>query len=302
MEWAKSALSPSPRGSTVDALQAWVEACRGGLDRLDDLAAFNSAAARCMDLSLGDIVELAELWEPAARDLDAAVLSAWYAHLIERAFAEREALREFSWEAHQAAIEEFSNLDAGQLVNNRARLAHEHSLSLPAAGDRDPGLAIITREVNKKARWLSVRNLLLEAGGAAQRLKPVFMMSPLSVADFLAPGSLTFDLVIFDEASQVRPVDAFGSLVRGTQVVVVGDEKQLPPTNFFATLVADGGGDDGAGLAGDVESILDMFRARGAPESELRWHYRSRHESLIAVSNHEFYDDRLVVFPSPLER
>lgn len=302
MEWTKSAMSPSPRDSTLEALQEWVGACRSDFDRLDDLAAFNAAAARCMELSLGDVVELAETWEAAAQDLDATASSAWYAHLIERAFAERESLRQFSWETHQAAIQEFSNLDAGQLVNNRARLAHEHSLSLPRAGDRDPGLAIITREVNKKARWLSVRDLLLQASGAVQRLKPVFMMSPLSVADFLAPGSLTFDLVIFDEASQVRPVDAFGSLIRGSQVVVVGDEKQLPPTSFFEALVADGGGDDGPGLAGDVESILDMFSARGAPESKLRWHYRSRHESLIAVSNHEFYEDELVVFPSPIER
>ena len=301
MDWAKSALSPSPGNSTLEALQEWVGACRN-LDRLDDLAAFNAAAARCSELSLDDVVELAEVWEPAAQDLHAAVMSAWYGQLIERAFAERESLRQFSWEAHQAAIEEFSNLDAGQLVNNRARLAYEHRVSLPRPGDRDPGLPIITREVNKKARWLSVRDLLLQAGGSAQRLKPVFMMSPLSVADFLAPGSLIFDLVIFDEASQVRPVDAFGSLVRGTQVIVVGDEKQLPPTSFFETLVADGGGDDGPGLVRDVESILEMFRARGAPESELRWHYRSRHESLIAVSNHEFYEDKLVVFPSPIER
>ena len=301
MDWTKSVLSPLPRSATMASLQEWVGACRN-LDRLDDLAAFNAAAARCIELSLGDVVELAEAWEPAAQALDAAVLSAWYEHLIERSLAERESLRQFSWEAHQAAIREFSSLDAEQLVNNRSRLAHKHGVSLPGPGDRDPGLAIITREVNKKARWLSVRDLLQQAGGAAKRLKPVFMMSPLSVADFLAPGALTFDLVIFDEASQVRPVDAFGSLVRGTQVVVVGDEKQLPPTSFFETLVADGGGDDGPGLAGDVESILDMFSARGAPESKLRWHYRSRHESLIAVSNHEFYGDELIVFPSPIER
>jgi len=302
MDWKKSALSPSPRGSTVEALQEWVEACRSDIGSLDDLAAFNAAATRCIELSLDDVVELAETWGPAAQALGAGVLSAWYAHLIEQSFAERESLRQFSWEAHQAAIEEFSNLDAGQLVSNRARLAHEHSRSLPGPGDRDPELAIITREVNKKGKWLSVRDLLRQAGGVAQRLKPVFMMSPLSVADFLAPGSLTFDLVIFDEASQVRPVDAFGSLVRGTQVVVVGDEKQLPPTNFFETLVADGDEDDGPGLSGEVESILTMFCARQAPESKLKWHYRSRHESLIAVSNHEFYEDSLVVFPSPIER
>ena len=126
-------------------------------------------------------------------------------------------------------------------------------------------------------------------------------MSPLSVASYLAPGSSAFDLVIFDEASQVRPVDALGPLLRGRQAVVVGDSRQLPPTSFFDRLT---GGeteldDDESAPAGDVESVLGLFAAMGAPERMLRWHYRSRHESLIAVSNREFYDGRLIVFPSP---
>ena len=123
------------------------------------------------------------------------------------------------------------------------------------------------------------------------------MMSPLSIAKYIPPGSVEFDLVVFDEASQVRPVEALGAIIRGRQAVVVGDSKQLPPTSFFDRL-GDDGQEEGSQTA-DLESILGMFCAQGAPERMLRWHYRSRHESLITVSNHEFYDNRLVVFPSP---
>lgn len=98
--------------------------------------------------------------------------------------------------------------------------------------------------------------------------------------------------------SQVKPVDAFGAILRGRQVVVVGDSRQLPPTDFFA-VISEGEEEESGDSVGDMESILSLLLGRGAPERMLRWHYRSRHESLIAVSNHEFYGDRLVIFPSP---
>lgn len=136
------------------------------------------------------------------------------------------------------------------------------------------------------------------AGYAIQALKPVFMMGPLSIATYHPQESVKFDLVIFDEASQVKPVDAFGAILRGKQVVVVGDSKQMPPTHFFDSLTK-GEESEEDNTVGDMESILGLFLAQNAPRRMLRWHYRSRHESLIAVSNLEFYDNRLVVFPSP---
>src|SRR5262249_27593006 len=130
---------------------------------------------------------------------------------------------------------------------------------------------------------------------------PVFMMSPLSVAQFLEPGSVSFDLLLIDEASQVLPVDALGAIARCKQLVVVGDKKQLPPTHFFLKLAGEDSGlalaEDGCAV-GDVQSILELCEAQGAPQTILRWHYRSQHESLIAVSNHEFYDDKLFIVPS----
>ena len=126
------------------------------------------------------------------------------------------------------------------------------------------------------------------------------MMSPLSIANYLDPDSVAFDLVVFDEASQVRPVDALGALLRAEKAVVVGDSRQLPPSSFFDRVVqSDDDEDEDESVTADIESILGLFASRGAPSRSLRWHYRSRHESLIAVSNQEFYDGDLVVFPSP---
>jgi very-short-patch-repair endonuclease len=138
-----------------------------------------------------------------------------------------------------------------------------------------------------------------KAGTAIQAIKPIFMMSPLSAAVYLPPGHLEFDLVVFDEASQVRPSDALGALLRAKRAVVVGDDRQLPPTSFFDQLLGEDEDSDEEFVEQDVESVLGLFGARGAPSRMLEWHYRSRHESLIAVSNHEFYGNRLLLFPSP---
>jgi very-short-patch-repair endonuclease len=125
-------------------------------------------------------------------------------------------------------------------------------------------------------------------------------MSPISVAQYLEPGKFEFDIVIMDEASQIKPQDAIGAIARGKTLVVVGDPKQLPPTSFFDRLTLEDEDEDEDKAVGlqQTESILDatipLFRSR-----RLRWHYRSRHESLIAFSNHNFYDSNLVIFPSP---
>lgn len=157
-------------------------------------------------------------------------------------------------------------------------------------------MGLINNEVNKKTRHAPIRQLVRRASKSLVALKPCFMMGPHSVAQYLAPGQLEFDLVVMDEASQIKPQDALGTIARGKQLVVVGDPKQLPPTSFFDKAV-DSDDEDTTAIE-QSESILDvsfpMFNAR-----RLRWHYRSRHESLIAFSNQEFYDSNLVVFPSP---
>jgi len=155
---------------------------------------------------------------------------------------------------------------------------------------------LLEHECSKRMRHLPIRQLLQRAGNALAALKPCFMMGPMSVAQYLAPGKVSFDLVVMDEASQIKPQDALGAVARGGQLVVVGDPKQLPPTSFFDRII-DNGEEDPTGIE-ESESILDatlpMF-----PSRRLRWHYRSQHESLIAFSNHSFYESDLVLFPSP---
>ncbi|KQT47560.1 hypothetical protein ASG43_10800 [Aureimonas sp. Leaf454] len=158
-------------------------------------------------------------------------------------------------------------------------------------------LQLLKREMAKKTKHIPIRQLVQRAGGALQALKPCFMMGPLSVAQYLKPGGLRFDLVIFDEASQVRPEEALGALARGDQAVIVGDSKQLPPTDFFQR--TGDGGEDGA-IAAGAESILEVAEIR-LPTRSLRWHYRSQHPDLIAFSNHAFYNGDLVLYPSPTQ-
>ncbi|HUG80367.1 MAG TPA: AAA domain-containing protein, partial [Bryobacterales bacterium] len=156
---------------------------------------------------------------------------------------------------------------------------------------------VLRSEMAKRGSHMAIRDLLVKTGPVVQKIKPVFLMSPLSVAQFLAPGTLEFDLVVFDEASQVKVVDSYGAIVRGERLVVVGDSKQLPPTDFFESLQRE---QEEEHAAADIESLLKKVesRLREVDRPMLRWHYRSRHESLIAFSNRRFYENRLVVFPS----
>lgn len=265
---------------------------------LRGLAAWNFQVNGCRSEGLDEVVALAEWWPEARHHLAQTFRRWWYEGLLEQAYRERPSLAGFERTSQDQAVARFRELDRLALRHAQARLAHDHWQGLPRKGGGGQ-IAVLRREFEKKSRHIPVRQLMVRAGNAVQAIKPVFMMSPMSVASYLPPGSLQFDLVVFDEASQVRPVDALGALLRGRNAVVVGDSRQLPPTNFFDRLTggADDGDDDEA--LHDVESILGLFVSQGAPQRMLRWHYRSRHESLIAVSNHEFYDNRLVVFPSP---
>ena len=196
---------------------------------------------------------------------------------------------------HDRVRQEFQQLDR-KLVKLSA------SAVINACAQRRPksmagGAGLIKREAQKSNRHWPVRRLLDAAGDAVQRLKPCFMMSPLSVSQFL-PSDLHFDVVIFDEASQVTEADAVNCIYRGRQLIVAGDENQLPPTNFFAKLVDDEADDAADDDLVDFESILGRCKAQGFPELPLGWHYRSRHEALIAFSNRSFYRGELQTFPS----
>jgi very-short-patch-repair endonuclease len=213
-------------------------------------------------------------------------------------------LRGFVAARHETRIERFRILDA-RMLELSSRVARARITgAIPNAVQRhaDPEYAVLTRELAKRQRHLPVRQLASRMPKALRRLTPCLMMSPLSVAQYLPADAEPFDLVIFDEASQITTWDAIGAVGRGRQVIVVGDPRQLPPTSFFERR---SGEEDGAAVeveTHDLDSILDDCLGAGIPSVELTWHYRSRHESLIAFSNQVYYGGRLVTFPSPVTR
>ena len=271
------------------------------LDSLQDMVSYNHQAEALTNSNFAEIVKVANTWSEAGEFLSDLLKLAWYNARIEIAMKERPILASFSSDTHQLIIERFKALDRGSLEYNKVNVAYEHWKHLPQYEASSGQLGLLKREFQKKRRHLPIRQLMTRTGNAIQAIKPIFMMSPLSVATFLPPNSVDFDLVVFDEASQVKPVDAFGAIIRGKQTVVVGDSKQLPPTSFFDKHIGDDTDteDTEEDSPGDTESILGLFSAQNAPERMLRWHYRSRHESLIAVSNVEFYGNELQLFPSP---
>ncbi|MGC9455204.1 MAG: DUF4011 domain-containing protein [Phycisphaerae bacterium] len=214
-------------------------------------------------------------------------------------------LAKFSRQRLEKAREKFQKLDRELLELQRRAIAANAAKARPPAGVskgrvRDlTEMGLIRNECGKQRRLCPIRKLLSRAGRAVQALKPCFMMSPLSVAQYIRPGGLEFDLVLMDEASQIKPEDALGTVARAKQLVVVGDPKQLPPTSFFDSVAASDVDEDEALVADDTESILEVAMKAFPHVRRLKWHYRSQHESLIAFSNDRFYDGDLVAFPSP---
>lgn len=222
--------------------------------------------------------------------------------LLFETIEQESALREFFGREHNERIDRFRRVDemlatlARDLI--RARLASR--IPRDQKHDEIPKaeIGLLRREIAKKSRHIPVRQLISKVPNLLPRLKPCVLMSPLSVAQYLEPSHQAFDVVIFDEASQIPVWDAVGAIARGTQLIVVGDPKQLPPTNFFGTNVEDAD-DLTPEEFTDLESILDELMTHGLRHKRLKWHYRSRHEGLIAFSNRQYYDNDLLTFPSP---
>lgn len=202
---------------------------------------------------------------------------------------------------HEKRIADFRALDDRFTTLTRDYLRAGLCSGLPNQDDvsRSSEWGILRHEMQKKRAHMPLRNLIGSMPTALGKLAPCLLMSPLSIAQYLPAGTAPFDVVVFDEASQIPVWDAVGAIARGKQVVMVGDPKQLPPTSFFDRSEAEADDDD-AEVEGDLESILDECLGANLPTLNLSWHYRSRHESLIAFSNHRYYGGGLVTFPSPV--
>lgn len=227
------------------------------------------------------------------------VLEVNYARWWLNATVDNEAvIRTFVSAEHEQRIRDFRALDDKFTALTRDWLRARLCSELPnqESVSRSSEWGLLRHEMSKKTRHMPLRELMSQAPDALTKLTPCLLMSPLSIAQYLPSGITPFDLVIFDEASQIPVWDAIGAMARGRQVVMVGDPKQLPPTSFFGR--AESGSDD-EDTEADLESILDECISANLPTRKLNWHYRSRHESLIAFSNQRYYQSELVTFPSP---
>lgn len=292
-------------GMDLMSLAERVENCQINKHLLEEWIDFQSQHKRCVDAGLADYVLLIEKNKVASEHIVDAYLKRFYALWIDAIKHKFPALDNFRGNIHEKLIQEFKELDELQMKIAVKRIQQKMWNSLPdfrVQYSRKDEVAVLKRECLKKTRLMTLRRLLGEIPNLAMSLKPCFMMSPLSVSIFLSSESYNFDLVIFDEASQVHTEDAIGAIMRGKQVIIVGDDKQLPPTSFFrATMSVDDLEDDDSDeyySAASFESILSEAEASGFMEHSLRWHYRSRHEDLIAFSNMKLYDGKLVTFPS----
>lgn len=226
-----------------------------------------------------------------------------------RALSEDQALSDLRSTNRHELVAGFQELEKKQFEDNVKSIKARHLGQVPTGAQGE--MRIIRGELGKQRAHMALRKLFSRAPTALRRIKPVLLMSPISVAQFLEPGLHEFDLLVIDEASQVRPEDALGAIARAKQIVVVGDQKQLPPTSFFDRLLGDGAELDdeeeddslldGAASLGELESVLTLCEARGLSRRMLEWHYRSRDPSLITVSNGEFYKSELILPPSPLQ-
>lgn len=274
-------------------LSSWYD----NVHQLSDIVDYNSLVSEFEADGFHVIVELSETWPSASKYLVELMKYTWHLGLIERCRKENKEIQAFNRIHQESRIQKFAQLDRQWIQKNRNDLLNIYQTDLEELHtnpDLQEQLATIKSQcMNAGTARYSIRRIMAEGGDVIQKLKPVFMMSPLSVAEFLPPENIRFNLVIFDEASQIRPEDALGAIIRGEQTIVVGDRYQLPPTDFFERSRSE------RESLTDADSILDLFYIRDAPETTLRWHYRSHHHSLIMPSNHEFYDDGLIVFPSP---
>ena len=274
---------------------------KGQLSSLHLWSQYSNTKRACMKTPASLFIKTIEKRNIKKDDVKPLVFGNFADSLLNIVFNENDALATFIGELHENRIREFRDLDRKIINLNRKRIFNKLNSQIPKiyGAANDPEAKVLAGEFTRKSGHLPVRTLLEKAGGTIKKIKPVFMMSPLSIAQYLDPTNpkLQFDVVIFDEASQVKPEDALGAFMRGKTAVVMGDTQQLPPTSFFDQMTDSESGEEVA-TALDMESILHLCKL-SFPVKMLKWHYRSRHESLINISNREFYDNELLVYPSP---
>ena len=292
---------------TLPALQDRLMTCLNGLSLLEEWIDYRSTRENCKAEGLADYIGKIEELHIEASKIIPVFKKRFFRLWLDAILPKYPAVLNFRRRMHENAIDEFSRLDKIQFEIAKARIRSKLINDLPSLQRFTNGvdeISILKRELGKQRRIMPIRKLFREIPNLLLTLKPCLMMSPLSVSLFLEAETYQFDTVIFDEASQVCTENAIGAISRGKQVIIAGDSKQLPPTNFFSASTSSDDDfdtdDDEYDDTGAYESILD--EAGLLPERTLLWHYRSRNEQLIAFSNAKIYKNNLITFPANIDK
>lgn len=302
----EKAVFPDADSSQIDSVKKKVITWRANFERLDEWFGLHALEKECFAFGLQDFVVSLAKGDITADEIELVYRHARAEALWNLMLKEKPDLNDIRGVDREDLITDFKSLEDELFAVTSREILAKHAAEIPSGAQGQMG--VIRGEIGKRRKHRSIRKLVTDAGDALQKIKPIFLMSPISVAQYLPPGRLTFDIILIDEASQVRPADSIGTIARGHSVVVVGDSKQLPPTSFFDRALS-GSDEEEEDVnselvapsvdAGALESILTLCDARGMPSRTLQWHYRSRHPSLIQVSNDTFYDNKLKFPPSP---
>ncbi len=293
----KSFLSKSHRDLLVDVSGMANDA--GGLERWIE---YKKKRHALQEISLGWFIdECARLSVDNNLDLSEVYTWTFFNKWIDVYSDTHHELRDFTIEKYQKLIQEFKELEKESMEINRLRILYGQMESLDESIVPCDAERVLRREAKKKMRHLPIRSLVQKYASHIQLMKPCWMVSPLALSSYLEYGKVSFDVVIFDEASQMKIENALGAIARSKQTVVIGDEHQLPPTSFFGvSLEGDEDEDDEASEETGFESILQKsISMLNGSESYLKYHYRSSSEDLIAFSNYHIYGNRLITFPNP---
>ena len=285
------------RFSSLSELLKKLQGCFDNIDKIDNWCEFYKLLRTISDLDLRSFIDCCIAKRIPEEEFSFAYAKAFYTQWVDAILHESPILISLSRIPHDEIVKQFKEKDKLNFEINKAKIkaklsAQRPNLDMIAQGS---SISILLREGEKKRKQKGIRALFEEIGDLAQTLKPCFLMSPLSVSTFLSPHMI-FDVVVFDEASQIFPQDAIGAIYRGKQLIVVGDSKQMPPSNFFNS-ISTSDDDDESDDVTDFESILDLCSTT-LPQKRLKWHYRSRFEQLISFSNKNFYENDLITFPS----
>lgn len=285
-----------------------LEECSNKISLLEEWVDFCCIKKECINNGLGNYIQCIEECNIASENIVKVFLKRFYRLWLDSVLQNSyfNEVSKFRRNLHEDKIKEFRQLDIKQLHIARDVVRLKLLSSLPKMDrfiDSNDDVSILKRELGKQRRIMPIRKLFQKIADLILVLKPCLMMSPLTVSLFLESKAFKFDTVIFDEASQICTENAIGAISRGKQVIIAGDSKQLPPTNFFSSSISDSNeydNDDEDVEVYEYESLLE--EAKLLPERTLLWHYRSKHEHLIAFSNHKIYKDRLITFPSTVDK